>query len=322
MARHMNKRKGAAGIIVIALLIIIVIGVFSLLLPHNEKVATVDDVPLSEVLKADGFEGEIADWFKYLNDEQMAILDMAFESAVDEGFKGTKEEWVTNNAVARHDANGDTVITLPDGGEFSYFPQEQPGNGSEKDSIENPEQKTPDAPGGDEDARKSDSKSTDETEKATKGSGIEDTRQDDGQVNPNDTLVVVSVDQVHVRKGETKIAVPVRITGNPGVLGMTLCVSYDESAMTLTKAENGEAFAGFLNMTHSKSFSSGALFTWDGVDVEAKDVKDGVILTLYFDVSSDASGLYAVAVRSGGAAVDANLNEIPFVVDDGNVVIG
>ena len=50
-------------------------------------------------------------------------------------------------------------------------------------------------------------------------------------------------------------------------------------------------------------------------------MRDGDALTLYFDVSSDASGSLAVAVR-GVSAFDADLNELSFVVEDGNVVVG
>ena len=52
-------------------------------------------------------------------------------------------------------------------------------------------------------------------------------------------------------------------------------------------------------------------------------VKDGVILTLYFDIAQDAQkGVYPVSVRVGSSAVNGDLEKVDITIQDGAVVVG
>lgn len=96
----------------------------------------------------------------------------------------------------------------------------------------------------------------------------------------------VTVEKVNALPGKT-VNVNVSISGNPGVLGATLTVEYDESALTLVSAKLGDAFKS-LSMTTPGRYGSPCRFGWDGVDISESDIKDGTFLTLSFLVSNDA----------------------------------
>lgn len=59
-----------------------------------------------------------------------------------------------------------------------------------------------------------------------------------------------------------------------------LC-SYNDDALTLTKAVSGEAFDNYLTMTPPRKFTSGCNLLWDGVEIQTEDVRDGDIVTLW-----------------------------------------
>ena len=295
----MDKRKALVGAVIVAL--VLVLGVaLATRQPSPSKGQAVGE-PLNMMLKRVGYSGGVNDWLEDLSDEQAAIIDIPFEDAAKSGYTGTREDWVAQEVKASLDSSGNLVVSLPDGGEFTYTAASKSST-NQNATTDNDKQKGDDQAVGDKD--KAENVDTSKVSKVTNGG------------------TVVSVGTVHAQQGEQRVAVPVSIKENPGVMGMTISVSYDEKALTLVGAENGEAFADVLSMTHSRNYASGCLFTWDGIELGAEDVKDGTILTLYFDVAPDASGLNAIAVRSGSPAFDADLNEVDLVIEDGNVVVG
>ena len=94
----------------------------------------------------------------------------------------------------------------------------------------------------------------------------------------------ISAENVSAAPGET-VDVPVSIQGNPGIQGATLTVAYD-AGLTLTGAENGEAFS-LLEMTPPGRFKKeGCSFLWyRTAALQPQEIKDGTILTLKFTVS-------------------------------------
>ena len=129
----------------------------------------------------------------------------------------------------------------------------------------------------------------------------------------------IQVDNIEASPGAS-VAVDVTISGNPGILGTTLQVNYD-SALTLTGAKNGEAFSP-LTMTKPGKFENGCKFGWDGQDLDAADIKDGVILTLNFDVAAtaEAGSAHPISVKCD-APVDVNLNVVDVTVVNGGITI-
>ena len=107
------------------------------------------------------------------------------------------------------------------------------------------------------------------------------------------------------------ISVPVSIHNNPGILGAALTISYDHG-LTLISAKSGEAFQT-LRFSPPGQLTSPCLFQWENVSISDSDVKDGVILTLTFQVSPTVeipSEMIIQASYMPGEIVDLNLNPI------------
>lgn len=96
----------------------------------------------------------------------------------------------------------------------------------------------------------------------------------------------ITVESKEAEAGQS-VVVNVLIKDNPGIIGTTLEVSYDEG-LTLVDAVSGEAFEK-LNMSGPSSYASPCRFIWDGVSVEKDEIKDGVFLTLTFNVGADCA---------------------------------
>lgn len=124
------------------------------------------------------------------------------------------------------------------------------------------------------------------------------------------TLPTIFVEDADCDAGDT-VTVRVSVLNDPGVLGMLANITYDESVMTLRKADNGSAFSDYV-FTAPKNTQSGCNAAWYINDVPNK-ITDGEILTLQFDVSKTApAGSYPISVTCRTDAFDSDYNEIPF----------
>ncbi len=137
----------------------------------------------------------------------------------------------------------------------------------------------------------------------------------DNNLNP-----ILNVDTAEARIGEL-VDIPVKLEGNPGILGLEFSVSYDEGGLELVGADNGEAFKSVLSMTSSPDKSTGCKFAWDGVEVSPNDVKDGSVLVMHFKVKSDAKpGFHSVVLRNQ-MALNNSFDEVALTCEDGGVVV-
>lgn len=101
------------------------------------------------------------------------------------------------------------------------------------------------------------------------------------------TLPTIYVENAEAAPGNT-VQIAVKIRNNPGILGMSLSVYYDETQCTLQKSKSGKALKGVLDFTASKDLKSGARFVWDGTAISEADVRDGEILVMTFKVHKKA----------------------------------
>lgn len=91
-------------------------------------------------------------------------------------------------------------------------------------------------------------------------------------------------------KAGSEVKVDVAIANNPGVLGITLQLQYDESVLALTSIESGPAFdAMTFTSPQGDALKSGCLLPWDAETVEENSIKDGTIATLTFQILDTAS---------------------------------
>ena len=132
----------------------------------------------------------------------------------------------------------------------------------------------------------------------------------------------ITVETVEALAGST-VEVDVKIENNPGILGLTLTLSYDEG-ITLTSATVGDAFEA-LSYTPGGELGNGWKFVFDGTSISPEDVKDGVILTLTFEVSADAEPNTAVSISVSYEQSDIIDNDMlpvnPAVVPGGVKII-
>ena len=104
---------------------------------------------------------------------------------------------------------------------------------------------------------------------------------------------------------------------------MSFVLSYDETALKLVKAENGEAVKDVLDMSQSKELTDGCIFLWDGEQITSDETKDGEILNLEFEVLNSApegkTPIRLIGEEDG--VVDNDLKTVELAIDDGYVSI-
>lgn len=140
--------------------------------------------------------------------------------------------------------------------------------------------------------------------------------EDDEDNTIHDEIIVeqpaIKVNTAYGKPGDI-IEVTLDLQKNPGILGMILSLEYDETAMNLMRAVNGEAVSNVLTLTPSRTLNSGVRFVWDGLEVNTSDIKNGTFLTLEFEILDDVTvgKRYPLKISyNSGDIVDTQLNEI------------
>ena len=132
--------------------------------------------------------------------------------------------------------------------------------------------------------------------------------------------LTVSAENVSVSEGE-KFDFPVKLSGNPGIMTVGFNVNYPE-ALTLKNVKNGEVFEDNCLETGPMDKSP---YTVSFLDPSIKDTaKNGVLLTLTFEVKQGANGEYPISFSTDSLSGALNVNEewIDMSFKDGSVVIG
>lgn len=131
--------------------------------------------------------------------------------------------------------------------------------------------------------------------------------------------VKVMFDSMTVTAG-AEFTVDISVKDNPGILGAGLKINYD-SKLTLKKVESGDAFSSLV-MTKPGKLQSPYQLVWDGVELSAEDITDGIILQMTFSVSDNvkAGEVFKFEVSSEkGEFVDTNLDPVDVEVFGGEI---
>lgn len=168
----------------------------------------------------------------------------------------------------------------------------------------------------------------DEIENGNDSGKVEDNDQKEEVVpeikdDDEEQRTTLNVNTTYGNPGET-VKVLVDLKNNPGILGMILQIEYDEEAMTLIGAENGEVANEVLALTTSKELISGSKFVWDGLEIAPEQIKDGTLITLEFMISDDAiSGKrYPLTLKyNSGDIIDANFDSVNPLIKQGFIEI-
>ena len=106
--------------------------------------------------------------------------------------------------------------------------------------------------------------------------------------------------------GTERVEVPLVLSNNPGILGMTLQVTYTEG-LTLTNISLGDALSRLAYTPPGNYNENPFTLLWDGLaDV---DSSNGTIAILRFDVPKDEIKTYSITVTPNGV-FDSNVTDI------------
>lgn len=146
---------------------------------------------------------------------------------------------------------------------------------------------------------------------------------DNSETAINDSLPILEVNKAEAKPGEKGVELAINVKNNPGILGMSFNVNYDEKAVKLIKVKSGTAVENVLSFTPSKELSTGCKFVWDGTELQSDQISDGDVLVLSFDVLNSAKeGVYSVDISyEDGEIVDYKLIPIDMNVQDGKIHI-
>jgi len=129
---------------------------------------------------------------------------------------------------------------------------------------------------------------------------------------------VIDVKKTWGMPGE-QVNVVLSMENNPGIVGLTLQIEFNDTVMSLVNAENGIAVNG-SNISFTPP-SSGSNYVWAGASVSADEISDGTLLTLTFKINEDAKcGEYPISV-SCSDAVDNDLKQVPINIKNNSFSI-
>ena len=129
----------------------------------------------------------------------------------------------------------------------------------------------------------------------------------------------LTMDSATVKAGDTQVELTISIVNNPGVIGLVAKLEYDDSVLTITKAEKGEAFEELSYQKPSK-FANGCNLIFYAA--ETTEVLDGEAFTLLLDVAEDAQpGTYPIRLIVTQDAVINGNTRVPTGTATGNITI-
>ena len=131
----------------------------------------------------------------------------------------------------------------------------------------------------------------------------------------------IIVSTVEAKPGDT-VNVKIDMANNPGFISALLTVSYDSSALTLTKVTDGDILG---DAYHSDNYKSPYTLCWANDTATSNIKKNGTIVTLTFKVSNSAkTGNYLISVSYDNEnydIIDKDLNPVSFTVTNGDVKV-
>lgn len=133
------------------------------------------------------------------------------------------------------------------------------------------------------------------------------------------TLVI---ENVQVQEKDS-IKVRVWIVNNPGIVGMTSLLSYDQNVLSLKSAKCDPKFQDILTFNYSKDSADGCVFLWTGETLREDQIFDGVLMTMEFEIKNNEKNIKTPIrlIPENNGTYDNDLNEVEVMTDNGYVTI-
>lgn len=118
-------------------------------------------------------------------------------------------------------------------------------------------------------------------------------------------------------KAGSQVKVPISISGNTGICGASLEISYD-SALVLSDISAGAALSSLV-MTKPGNISSNPFkLVWDGLDA---DSSNGTIAVLTFTAPTETGSYNISAAYTDGDIVDGDLSPVDMKINQGQIKV-
>lgn len=119
-----------------------------------------------------------------------------------------------------------------------------------------------------------------------------DTLAQTGTVLPKLTGATVYAENISCASGQT-VSIPVKISGNQGIMGYKLSFIYNETAMTPISVTPVSGFPGILVDSIETSKTNSFDVFWSN---SSEISEDGVLFTIEFKISDNAAGNYSIGI--------------------------
>ena len=162
-------------------------------------------------------------------------------------------------------------------------------------------------------------------EPVTKESIVEENLKEQtpfAQPSEDSDNAILTVDTVSANAGDGDVTVNICVRNNPGILGLSFSLTFDETDLTLIGAENGSAFKDSHSLLPPAALKSQCRFIWYAESVDEQNVADGCVLTLHFRVSERAAGRLPISIHVlEDDAFDNDLNTVTVEIHNGSIDI-
>lgn len=133
---------------------------------------------------------------------------------------------------------------------------------------------------------------------------------------------VITAKTVQLEEGDESVDIDILVSNNPGIMGMTLTVTFDESALELVNVKDG----GILGaQSHKPEHVSPYTLAWSNDTATTNNTANGVIATLTFKVTKNAvkGNSYSIGLSydyDNFDIYDTNLNPVKFSIENGKII--
>lgn len=121
----------------------------------------------------------------------------------------------------------------------------------------------------------------------------------------------------------SEVTMNIAVSNNPGIVGCEFTLKWDER-LTLKRVESGEAFSALIFTPPASTIEkTEANFVWDAMSIVETDIKDGVILSLTFEVDAAVNDAILPITLSYtyGNIQDVNDNAVSVKFINGSVTV-